>query len=77
MYGSLVLPVAFVLLLIAGYRLGEFGFITIGVFVGIWAVLYAGMRALGISQYFVIGQVCLDVVLVFVVFKGDVRIKGG
>ncbi len=72
-----MLVIAFIVLLIAGHLLDELGFVAIGVFVGIWVVLYLGMRALGALQYFTIGQVCLDVVLVFVVFKGDVRIKGG
>ena len=77
MYGSFILTAAFVLLLIAGYQLDEIGFVAIGVFVGIWLALCFGLRALGLLQYFIIGQVCLDVVLIFVVFKGDVRIKGG
>jgi hypothetical protein len=44
--------------------------------VAIWAALLIGFFALGISPYFfVVAQVILDVILLLIIFGGDIKIR--
>jgi len=46
------------------------------ILVGVWVALLAGLRWSGLPSYsFVAAQALLDVILILVIFKGDIRIR--
>lgn len=72
---ALIAHVTFWLLLVYGWFWDEVGPVGAGVFVGLWVAGYAGL------PYFAYGAAMfpsfvaiLDIVLVLLIFKGDVRL---
>jgi len=75
---NLFAPVAvwgFWLLLIVGWMLDELDAKTIAIFVSVWVVGFAGSRSLSLGAFFLPYVALLDIALVLVVFKGDVRLR--
>jgi len=70
----LLLQIVFPILLYLGRE--ELGIKGILIFIGIWAALFVGLPALGLAPYFfkIAAQVLIDVILIIVVFGGDVKI---
>ena len=65
---------AFWLLVFLGRR--ELGCRGVLIAVGIWAVLLAGFMLLRVSPYFfVIPEALLDIVLILILFQGDIAIS--
>ena len=54
----------------------ELGWRGILICIGIWLALFLGFFSFDVSPYmFVIAQAALDVVLILIIFKGDIRIS--
>ena len=54
----------------------DLGWRGAGICLAIWAALFLGAFYSGLpAEYFVIAQVLLDIVLILVLFGGDVRIR--
>ena len=65
----------FFALLVAGWYMGAFGGRRILTLVAVWICGAAMVAyAAGLAMYFVAGIALLDIVLVLVIFKGDVNI---
>jgi len=72
-FWPLLLQIVFPILLYLGRE--ELGIKGILIFVGIWAALFVGLPAFGLPPYFsTVAQVLIDIILVIVVFGGDVKI---
>ena len=70
---TLIALLLFPILLYLGRE--ELGIKGILIFIGIWAALFIGLPALGLSSYFfIVAQVLIDIILVIVVFGGDIKI---
>jgi len=55
---------------------GDLGLKAILVSVAIWAGLLYGFMSLGIRSYFfVAAQALLDIILILIIFSGDIRIR--
>jgi hypothetical protein len=65
---------AFWILLCAGWVRRELDVRGIAVFIGLWLAGFAGARLVLSGMLFVPYVAILDIALVFVVFKGDVRL---
>jgi hypothetical protein len=74
--GSIVAQLAFWVLLVAGLVSGQLKKVTAAVFVGLWLVGSFGLphMAWWASSLVISWNAILDIVLVFMVFKGDVRL---
>jgi hypothetical protein len=70
-----VASLGFWLLLVAGWMLGELHVKGIAVFVLLWLAGFAAVRFAHAGLLFTPYVALLDIVLVFAVFKGDVRLK--
>ena len=66
----------FWILLTIGVARREIGFRNGAVFVTLWAVALVGTKSIAYGLLFPPTVALLDIALVFVVFKGDVRITG-
>ena len=73
-FWPLFLQIVFPILLYLGRE--ELGIKGILIFVGIWAALCVVLPALGLAPYFfkIAAQVLIDVILIVVVFGGDIKI---
>ena len=70
---TLIALLLFPILLYLGRE--ELGIKGILIFIGIWAALFIGLPALGLSSYFfIVAQVLIDIILVIVVFGGDIKL---
>ena len=67
--------VVFPILLIGGVWAGELRLRTAAVFAILCLVLRAIFVALGWSAQFIIAVSLLDIILILMIFKGDVRIR--
>ena len=68
--------IAFWVLLVAGWCLREFDLKAALIFIGLWLAGGWGFPLVGLHPaWFVILVVVLDVVMVFKIFRGDVRIR--
>jgi len=74
--GAVVAHVAFWVLLALGLVYGEFGKGRAAALVGLWVVGFVGIPRIAwwTAQLVTSWVAVLDIVLVFVVFKGDVRL---
>jgi hypothetical protein len=74
--GAWIAQLAFWVLLIRGVGYGELSRKSAAIFVALWLIGYAGLpRLSALSGMFITPYVAvLDIVLVFVVLKGDVRL---
>jgi hypothetical protein len=61
--------------LVVGWVLDELHTKGIAIFILLWAIGFFGLRALSLSVFFVPYVALLDVALVLVVFKGDVKLR--
>lgn len=72
-----LLPLAVFWVLIV-VNFSELGLKAAGLFVAVWLGMLIVMYATGVSSiYFTAAQAALDVVLILVIFGGDVRIREG
>lgn len=75
---NLFAPVAvwgFWLLLVAGWIVDELHAKATAIFIALWIVGFAGLRSLSLGVYFLSYVAVLDIALVLVVFKGDVKLR--
>ena len=71
-------PVAvwgFWVLLVAGWMLDELHAKATAIFVLLWVVGFGGSRSLGLGVFFLPYVALLDIALVLVVFRGDVKLR--
>ena len=71
-------PVAvwgFWVLLIVGWMLDELHAKAIAIFILLWAVGFAGLRSQSLGVFFLSYVAPLDIALVLIVFKGDVKLR--
>lgn len=64
----------FWVLLVYGWFWDELSPTSIGVFIGLWLVARYGLAYFGAAGFFITCVAILDIVLVFIIFKGDVPI---
>lgn len=75
---NLFAPVAiwgFWAMLVAGWWVDELHLGAIAFFILLWVLGFVGLRSLSLGGFFLPYVALLDVVLVFVVFKSDVRLR--
>ena len=67
---------AFVVLILIGIWQNELSIKRALVFVGIWVLAMVGIPLLGLSVFLVVPvEVVLDVILILMIFGGDIRIR--
>jgi hypothetical protein len=70
-----VAHVAFWTLLVIGWVFGDLGIRGTAVFLVLWLIAYFGLSGLQVgSELFFSFVALLDVALVFIIFKGDIRL---
>ena len=73
--GGFVAVWGFWMLLFLGWVRGELGPAGIAIFLGLWLGGFVGLRYIpSIGSLFTSYVAALDIALVFIVFKGDVRV---
>ena len=71
-----IAQIAFWALILLGLGSGELRISVAGVFVALWAAAYAGLSFVPFGNLFLTPCLAvLDVALVFLIFKGDVRLS--
>ena len=71
-----IAQVVFWALILLGVGSGELGIRGAAIFVTVWLAAYIGLPLMSFGSVFLTPSVAvLDIVLVFVVFKGDVRLN--
>jgi hypothetical protein len=66
---------AFWVLLALGAAYGDIGKRSGGVFLALWLAGFLAFNAMSCGAFFLSFTAVLDIVLVFIVFKGDVRLN--
>jgi hypothetical protein len=75
---NLFAPVAvwgFWALLVVGWWADELRPTGIALFILLWVIGFAGLRSLSLAGFFLPYVALLDVMLVLIVFKGDVKLR--
>ena len=71
-----IAQIVFWALILLGVGSGELGIRGAAIFVTVWLALYIGLPLVSFGSLFLTPSVAvLDIVLVFLVFKGDVRLN--
>ena len=72
--GAWIALVVFWIVLGIGWAFGELGPGRCALFAGLWVGINLAFRALGASEFFPPSVALLDIVLVLMVFKSDIRL---
>ncbi len=70
-----IAQIVFWALILLGVGSGELGIRGAAIFVTIWLAAYIGLPLVSLGLFLTPSVAGLDVVLVFLVFKGDVRLR--